>query len=448
MQSEVKVYERADGAIQRVQVVRFDDWSKLDFFPLEHHENALECFADIYRNYLVPAAPWIFQSMIMFQLPKDLEADCPMEKSTKYGQVCNPLTVAAMALQNGVKLKKGKPVFADAKIKEFWMKLEGRGCIQIVCGKMPGTKVIPVGKYCGYLSEQETDAQIKVNSSFFIMDPIDCATIYDEVGTVLGLCVKDGVVWNPPLYNREAFLVGQDGKIEIKPLDICQLEIEIGGNTYLHGRNATIYTRPKQSKTPKDKRTKLVLIGKRVVAVKHGGSVQIPASGFVLCVDEPCFIEAGALVSYRGLEDISFGIQVGNSIIKEGKKTETFLSRFYNIRKLERVPYPPSLYPMDFEKSRAARIALGSDKDGKPMVFWAEGAGKLGYIKGEDSTGASLSEMAEIAEDIGMINGVNLDGGGSAQILLDNQRALKISDRNKGDNSEAERLIPLGLIVK
>ena len=103
---------------------------------------------------------------------------------------------------------------------------------------------------------------------------------------------------------------------------------------------------------------------------------------------------------------------------------------------------------MDFENARAARMAIGSDADGKPVIFWAEGKGKLEYVPGRDSIGASLSEMAEIAEAIGLHNAVNLDGGGSAQILLEGIRTLHISDRNKEDNSDAERLVPLGLIVK
>ena len=43
---------------------------------------------------------------------------------------------------------------------------------------------------------------------------------------------------------------------------------------------------------------------------------------------------------------------------------------------------------------------------------------------------------------------MNLDGGGSAQILLNNRRSLEISDRNREDHSQAERPIPLGLIVR
>ena len=79
------------------------------------------------------------------------------------------------------------------------------------------------------------------------------------------------------------------------------------------------------------------------------------------------------------------------------------------------------------------------------MLVWAEGAGKLRYTPGKDSCGASLSEMAELCSSLGMRNGINLDGGGSAQILLDGRRSLCISDRNP-DNTEAERAVPAGIL--
>ena len=47
----------------------------------------------------------------------------------------------------------------------------------------------------------------------------------------------------------------------------------------------------------------------------------------------------------------------------------------------------------------------------------------------------------------GMVNAVNLDGGGSAQILLHGKRYLELSDR-KEDGSEQERPVPLGLTVR
>lgn len=486
MKAEVKVFTRENGEIQRVQVVRLDDWSDLDFLcmkqeTLEQQITALQCFADIYENYLVPACPWIFPQMVMFCLPEDIDVRDYLNgqrvsfqkdslgetisgesekvsagvdgvsfiyESKQYGKIADMLTIATILLQEGVKLKGRKPVFQNEGAERLYRDLETRNCVRIVCGKLPKTKIIPVSRFAGYMSEVLPEAKMKVNANFFIMDPFDCATVYDQVGTPFGLCIRDGVVEQPPLFQREALLVEKDGLAYISKKDIKELMIEINDRTYLPGKNATIYTRPEKAKTPEEKGRLVVIIGRRVVAVKDGGSIDIPASGFVMRVGKGANIQPGDAVTYHGLKDIQFGIQVGNSIIKKGVKTDRFISRFYNIYKLQRVPFPPSLYPMNFEKARAARIGLGADKECKPVIFWVEGAGKPAYVLGEDSTGASLSELADIAVELGLRNAINLDGGGSAQILIENARALRISDRNKEDGSDAERLVPLGLVAK
>ena len=68
---------------------------------------------------------------------------------------------------------------------------------------------------------------MKVNASFFIMDPFDCATVYDHVGEPFGLRVKDGAVMAPPLFDREALLVRRDGSVRVENVDIRQLAVEI-----------------------------------------------------------------------------------------------------------------------------------------------------------------------------------------------------------------------------
>ena len=446
MQSQIHKFSYPDGEVQHVQLVRLDSWEQLDFLYPNPCDEALGCFADIYRQYLVPACPWIFGNMIMFRLPDDVEV--PFERSTKkLGKVSDALTTAAAALQSGVRIVRGKPKFKNEQLKEFWNALEKSGSVRIVSGKLPTTKVIPVGNAPGYISRTETEAALKVNSSFFIMDKFDCATLYDHVGTPFGLCVKNGEVQNPPLFGREALLI-RDGAVSIEMLSVRELMLEINGQVYRHGENAEIFSRPEYAKTPRRKDRKLVIIGQRVAAVCDAARVSVPASGFVLCADGECNAKPGDKVTYRGMEDVLFGIQVGNSIVRNGEKTEKFISRFYNLRGADRVAYPPSLYPLDFKGARAARITLGADSEGRPMLLWAEGAGKFGYKHGEESCGASLSEMAEICSSLGMVNAVNLDGGGSAQILMNNRRSLLISDRNRVDNTEAERPVPLGLIIK
>ena len=71
MYSQIHTFEYPNGELQRVQLVRLDDWESLDFLHLPYGEGALMCFSDIYRKYLVPECPWIFGNMILFHLPED-----------------------------------------------------------------------------------------------------------------------------------------------------------------------------------------------------------------------------------------------------------------------------------------------------------------------------------------------------------------------------------------
>ena len=446
MHSEIKTITYPNGDIQRIQTLRWDSWQQLEFFRPTPSPDALVSFERIYRKFLVPACPWIFGNLVLFRLPEDLPLNLPMV-SGKYGSLSSPLTAATAVLEEGLSFRMGRPVFRTPLAQALYRHLEAKNLVYVVRGKLPITTLIPVTNTCGRLTETEPDAPLKVNAHFFIMDRFDCATGYDQVGTPFGLCVKDGVVETPPLYRREALLVRRDGSVSVETPELSQLQIEVEGTVYTPGVNCRLYTRPERARTPSGCGKALVVIGRRVAAV-HRGSIPIPASGFVLRPTEPPSAQPGARVTYRGMEDILFGIQVGNSILRRGEKTETFRSPFYNIRRLEPIPYPPSLYPMDFRKGRAARIALGADAGGKPMLLWAEGAPKLGHIPGKTSCGASLHDMARLCSDAGMVNAVNLDGGGSAQILLSNRRSLEISDRKETDHSQAERPIPLGLILR
>lgn len=443
MKARRVTYTFPDGTMQRVAVVCPDSWESLGFRCLRYRDPALKGFADIYQNYLVPACPWLFGNLVLFRLPEDVDVQVSMDCG-RLGVVADKLTALYHAFRNGVYLKGGKPVFRDASLRAVWQALEERGCLYVVRGKLPTTQFIPVGNLPGYLSAEP--GRLKVNASFFIMDPFDCATGYDHVGTPIGLRVKDGVIESPPLFGREALLVrGSGTTVETPRLE--DMEIRIGELRLRHGENARIYSRPAHLFTPGGQGKRLVLVGDRVAAVADGGIVPVPGSGVVVCVEGECGARPGDRVIYGGMEDVLFGIQVGNSIVRDGEKTLRFRSRFYNIRALQPVPFPPSLYPMHFDTDRAARVALGADTAGKPMLLVAEGAPKLGYVPGKHSRGASLKDMAWLCGRAGMHNAVNLDGGGSAQVLLDGQRLLEVSDRNAADYTQQERAIPLALIV-
>ena len=447
IESDVRTIEYQNGEFQRVQLVRFDSWESLDFLFPDYSPDAFSKVVSLYSDFIVPSKPSVFGQLVLFALPDGSSADFS-HLSIKYGSLFSDLTAAAVAMRNGVKIIGGKPVFLNGKIRSFYRELEEKGCVRIVRGSLPMTTILPVGKRFGFLSESEKDAKLKVNSSFFIMDRFDCSTAYDSIGTPVGLMVKNGDILNPPLYRREALMVKKDGSVSIGTPVLENLSVEISGKAFTPGDNALVYTRPETRKTPSGKRADIVIIGRKVAAVKWGGQTMVPSSGFVLGVKDGSAIKPGDDVVFHGMEDVLFSIQVGNSIVVNGEKTEYFKSPFYNIYKLWSISFPPSLYPLDFEKARAPRIALGADKDNHPMLAWIEGPGKFTHEKGVESCGASLSELADIIENLGMYNAVNLDGGGSAQILINGKRSLLISDRVKEDNSEAERAVPAGLIIR
>lgn len=480
--------------------VYLNDWDSIEFMMPEPSLRAYTAFCDIYRRFLIPAAPYVFGRMILYQTGRVRKDEGKMNSSEehlhqetdetesfsddfyktinslynrtckmRYGCVSDLMCKLTILFKENVRISKKGVRFKNQEVKNLYMQLKKKGRLVVESGTNPETHIIPIGLKTGYLSQVEKDAYLKVNSSFFIMDRFDLASVYDCVGTPIGLMVKNGEIFNPPLYKREALLVRKDGRIEIAVVSLEALCIRIQEKIYQHANNCLIYTRPSYKETPAPTHisaTDLVIIGRSIIAVhqvqpktvktknKKENHTQIPASGFVLRImndqneNKVAKFEPGMSVTYAGLENVRFGLQVGNSILKNTIKTKKFISPFYNIHNPFQTAFPPSLYPLDFENARAARIALGVDAEKKPVILWAEGAGKVAYKKGVDSTGATLLELGDYCLDAGMVSAINLDGGGSAQILLHNRRKLKISDRRAEDNQELERAVPCGLIVR
>ncbi len=431
IRSELLSFSRPGGEVQRVQLIRWEDWSSLRFFRPEPSPGALEGVAGIYRRFLIPACPAIFGQLLLFRLPGEGE---------------QTLRAAAKTLRRGLRLRGGSPFFHSEAARLLWQELERGDNLRLVRGKLPFRRMLPVSDGMGLLSGSRQSARLRVNASFFIFDPFDCATRYDTVGTPFGLAVQDGAVLSPPLHGREALLVYRDGRVRVESPGLEALRVRLGGRELRPGTDCAVFQRPACGRTPPGRGWDHVIVGRRLVDLRRAGGTAVPASGFVLRCGEKLG-EPGDEVAYAGMEELLFAIQVGNSLVRGGRPTEGFVSTFYNVRRPWRTPYPPSLYPLDYEKARAARIALGADAAGRPMLLWAEGAAKIGHRPGEDSCGASLSEFAAICAGAGMVQGVNLDGGGSAQILLDGKRALFLSDRDEAGN-ETERAIPLGLMIE
>ncbi len=443
--TDYKTVEYEGGKIQRVQSVVFDDWDCLKFFRPEYEQESLDKLHEFYLMHVVSKAPKLFGRMLLFHVPDDVEFPKELEIK-RYGKVSNKQIKAAIAFKKYFKIDKNKqPVFKNAAIEKFYRTLEERDCAKLACGDLPYTKAMAIGNDYGMLSRALPGASFKANASFFVMDCFDVDSMYDVVGTPYGMLIKNGEVLSPPLFGREALMVRDHNVISIEKPGIKEIPVEINGVTLRHGGNAAFLERPETASTFLGTRVGIAVVGRKVVAVKHGGKMRVPSSGFLIVTSARTVkCNPDDAVVYKAYPDVKFAIQIGNSLINQGVKTECFISQFYNIRKPFQISYPPSLYPLNFSKARAARMGIGATKDGRPIVVWAEGASKTKYVDGVDSTGASLTEMADLCELMGMYTGVNMDGGGSSQIMLNGRRSFKISDRNP-DNTEAERAIPCGI---
>ncbi|MDO4941083.1 MAG: phosphodiester glycosidase family protein [Erysipelotrichaceae bacterium] len=419
LESKLKTYTYPNGEIQRIQIVKADSWDSFAFIEPKFETNCLEKIAYIYKEFMVKKMPIIFGRLNIFYIPEDVEL---------------PFTVKGIKDKNiAAKIYLTKH-YHSKKAQEFIDILKKRNCFYLVKGRLPINIIMPYSNI-GLLSNESIPGKVKFNTSFFSFDVIDADSKYDVYGTAIGLRVKDGKILNPPQFNRETLIVDNDNQVSIKPMSLKDINISIKG---------TIYERPNKY-TPKSSNYDVVIIGNKVVDIHYGGKTKIPSTGYIISTKESN-IKTGDTVTYSGLEDIKFAIQVGNSIIINNEKTTNFKSSFFNVYKLKNNPYPPSMYPLNFDADRAPRMALGADENNRPTIVFFEGSSKNEYQIGIDSCGASLLEMANILSELKIKNAINLDGGGSAQILIDNKRELKVSNRDK-NNNELERPVPLGISI-
>lgn len=81
------------------------------------------------------------------------------------------------------------------------------------------------------------------------------------------------------------------------------------------------------------------------------------------------------------------------------------------------------------------RIAMGYTSDGKLIILAIQG-------RSESSGGASLTQEAQILKDLGCIEALNLDGGGSSCLLVNGKETIRPSDK------EGQRPVPAVFIIQ
>ncbi|MCQ2551899.1 MAG: hypothetical protein MJ148_00920, partial [Clostridia bacterium] len=79
MDSQLKLYKREEDEIQKVFAVTLDSWGDLEFFRPTTTPNALKHLADIYRDFFISAAPFLFGKFSIFHVPEDIRLPFKLE---------------------------------------------------------------------------------------------------------------------------------------------------------------------------------------------------------------------------------------------------------------------------------------------------------------------------------------------------------------------------------
>lgn len=173
----------------------------------------------------------------------------------------------------------------------------------------------------------------------------------------------------------------------------------------------------------------MIVANGKITQIRDGrGSSEIPANGFVLSAtgkmrDELKALKIGTRISIETslpdnekIEDVVTGVP---QLVRDGKVEVT-----WQAEKSSKA----------FVETKHPRTAVAKLKDGKFLMITLDG-------RSEASGGIALQNLAELLLEMGAVEAMNLDGGGSTTMFLDGKIVNKPSDK------EGERKIGDAILV-
>lgn len=231
-------------------------------------------------------------------------------------------------------------------------------------------------------------------------------------GLPLGMVVINGELISAPLPRRSVFAISHDGTPVIQSFDFHG-RIVTSDNDALwisavnrppQGAGVAVYTAAYGPLTPTFQLAAVVRNG--VVESLTSGRILIPEDGYVLAVNEA---DAGLLLQnlHAGervwmklgltpdLEVIS-ALGGGPRLVKDGR---------------EFIPFDWEWFSHRLHQIRAPRTAVGITGGGKLLFVTVDG-------RSRQNTGMTLRELAQLMISLGAREAMNLDGGGSATMVV------------------------------
>ena len=190
-----------------------------------------------------------------------------------------------------------------------------------------------------------------------------------------------------------------------------------------------------------------ILVSKeRVIDISHGNDNLIPRQGFVISasgalIDEVREIIAGdgMVFGHRWTYDSVDALQQERQTAGGGDKRFEFEDITNGVPQLIKdgkidITWEQEKASKSFVETRHPRTAVAKLKDGKFLMLTADG-------RSEQSAGLDLYDLAKYMLELGAVDAMNLDGGGSTTMYLDGKVVNKPSDK------EGERKVGDAILV-
>lgn len=248
------------------------------------------------------------------------------------------------------------------------------------------------------------EALAAINGSFY--------SGYSGLGWPLGLIVIEGRLLSAPLPRRTVFAVDANGRPWIGSVEYNgRLITESGAEIPISAINqpprsggVALYT-PEYGPVTPPQALVVIVRDDRVVSVSRG-RLPIPPNGYALATAAS---QQHLLSSLRGGQTVKLRLALSPDGIHNALQGGPGLVRDGQIH----IPYAWEDFSGGFYRVRTARSAIGITHAGKVLFVTVDRR-----TRGRDSTGMNLPELAALMHRLGARDALNLDGGGSATLVV------------------------------
>ncbi len=275
------------------------------------------------------------------------------------------------------------------------------------------------------------------------------------IGSPLGLLMVNREVQCPPLFNKPAFLILEDGSLNISRVNsrsgfrifTAAEELEFDKKQYnRHSASKPCFYDLTYAQTEiKGNGNVLVRLAgrtvKEIIRTQKGESIPVIPVGITLSIPPELFSESLfiaeqplsiELKNYKNIDwsRVQHAVEAGPMLIKNSKNAiEMELEGWTTESSIK-----TQAARMDFTDMRGPKIAAGLTKDGRLLVLAING-------RIRESVGATHIDMADILLSYGAEKAMGFDPGGSSTLVV-NDKILNISPYNKEYEKDIYSLPP------